>query len=194
MIDNFTKQVAAIKFRILYFCILIVAGVFITPLWPAFLIVWLSISLYWDYTGQSLQLTKDEHKVYNFLIYLYPLIGTLIKVFILTKYFTSIYFWLNRIEHAMWAMALVILLWPAWKSLQKKVGSIALVIIIFSVVCLFGNMVEIVEFGFRYFRTISDSSVFYYTDTLFDIISNFFGAGLGILVILKSVKPKLLTK
>lgn len=94
----------------------------------------------------------------------------------------------------MWAMALVILLWPAWKNLQGKVSNLVFTILILSVICLFGNMVEIVEFSFRYFKEVSDATGWYYSDTLFDIISNFFGAGLGILVILKASKPKTVDK
>jgi len=171
-----------------------VGGVLVSPLWPPFLGVWLLISLYFDYTKQTAKLNIQESRVYNLLIYLYPLLGTLIKIFILTKTLTFTYFWLNRVEHGMWAMALVILLWPAWKSLEGGVSNLVFAILVLSVICLFGNMVEIVEFSFRYFMEVSDATGWYYNDTLFDMISNFFGAGLGILVILKVSKPKIVDK
>ena len=190
MISKLIELMQTTKYTLGYFIILIIGGFYISPFWLAFLVVWLTIILYWQYSGQLQKLTTKESKIYRLLTYLYPFLGTLIKFFILTKSFTASYFWLNRVEHSMWAMALVILLWPAWKSLQNKVSPLVLFILILSVISLFGTMVEILEFNFRYIKQISDVSAWYYSDTMFDIISNLFGASFGFLVI-KSLEQKI---
>ena len=201
-IPSFLK---ASKLRILYFALLILGGFWISPLWPVFLAIWLFISLFWSYTKQVELLSETEKKVYHFSLYFYPILGTLIKVYILFDFIPYTYFWVNRFEHALWAMALVILMLPAWKilkvgfeadkilkrvqddrietqddkseiiidiNLTQKFSTLALFIIVVGVICLFGNMVEFVEYAFRFYGNYQYKYAAYYPDTIFDMMSN----------------------
>jgi len=53
MIAQITSLANDLKFRILYFLVLMLAGYWISPLWPAFLAIWLGISLFWSYLKQD---------------------------------------------------------------------------------------------------------------------------------------------
>jgi len=229
MPDRILTLIKATKLRIGYFLILMLGGFWISPLWSVFLAVWLGISLFWTYTKQDQVLSVFEKKVYNFSLYFYPILGTLIKVYIYLDKFPGTYFWVNRFEHTLWAMALVVLLLPFWKwlwvglkadkilkqvqddtvvSVQDDTGEIqsdksevavaaikdrhgkktaqllALFMIVVGVICLFGNMVEFVEYGFRVLGHLDYKYALYYPDTIYDMMSNVVGATLGFLVVI----------
>jgi hypothetical protein len=181
------------KLRIIYFLILMLGGFWISPLWPVFLAVWLGISLFWSYTKQDQVFNQSESKVYLFSLFFYPILGTLIKVYIFLVKFPDTYFWVNRLEHTLWAMALVILLLPFWKRLWIGLKGLprfarndhifALFIIVVGVICLFGNMVEFVEYAFRFLGHLQWKYDKCYPDTIFDMMSNVVGASLGFAVV-----------
>lgn len=190
---NISALVQSIRFRIAYFLILALGGFWISPLWPVFLAVWLFISLFWSYTKQVEVLSEVEKRVYHISLYFYPILGTFIKIYIFVDWFPNTYFWVNRFEHALWAMVLVVLMLPFWKRLwvglrglpryARNDNTIALFITIVGVICLFGNMVEFVEYGFRLLGGYQYKYALYYPDTMFDMISNIVGATAGFLVV-----------
>ncbi len=193
MSEKFSTLIKASKLRILYFLILMLGGFWISPLWPVFLGIWLLISLFWSYTKQVEILSRFEKQVYHFSLYFYPILGSIIKYYIFVDLFPNTYFWVNRFEHALWAMALVVLMLPFWKGLSvglkglpryaRNDSTFALFIIIVGVICLFGNMVEFVEYALRFMGNMQWKYDKYYPDTMFDMMSNVIGAIAGFLVV-----------
>lgn len=168
-------------------------GFWISPLWPVFLAIWLGISLFWSYTKQDQVLSVFENKIYLSSLFFYPVLGTLIKIYIYIDRFPSTYFWVNRVEHSLWAVALVVLLLPFWKRLwvglkglpryTRNDNILDLFMIVVGVICLFGNMVEFVEYGFRVLGGYQYKYAVYYPDTMYDMMSNVVGATLGFLIV-----------
>ncbi len=172
-----------LKFRLVYFTILAAIGFLIAPTWLIFLLVWLGISLFWSVFDKVKVLSPLENQLYTGSLYLYPLLGSVIKFVILGLKSDNFYFWVNRVEHSLWAMALVVLLLPAWKMIytktQSKIAHLGLFILVLSVICFFGNLVEFVEFGLRVLWGLNSKYALYYPDTIFDMMSNLVGASLG---------------
>jgi hypothetical protein len=191
MTDSISTLIKASKLRILYFLILMLGGFWISPLWPVFLVIWLGISLFWSYTKQDQVLSIFEKTIYLFSLFLYPILGTIIKIYIYLDKFPNTYFWVNRFEHSLWAMALVVLLLPFWKRLwvglsikDSNMNTLTLFIIVVGVICLFGNMVEFVEYTMRFMGNMQWKYDKYYPDTMFDMMSNVVGATLGFLIVM----------
>ena len=176
-----------IKLRLLYFTVLAVVGFWIAPTWIIFLLVWLGISLFWSAFDRVKLLSPLQNQLYMASLYFYPLLGSVIKFVILGLKSDSVYFWVNRFEHAIWALALTIILLPAWAMIDLKaksiLGNFGLFIVILGVICLFGNMVEFVEFGLRLNWQLNHKYALYYPDTIFDMISNIVGASVGFVLV-----------
>lgn len=183
-----TDYIVKERWFFIYFSTLIFTGYFLVKLWPLFLIVWAGIAMFWSISGKIKILSETEYKIYSYSLYIYPLIGTLIKLYIFLDIIPYTYFWVNRIEHSLWAFALVILYLPFWKKLSTFTTSLGMIILIVGFVSLLGNMVEFVEYLVRLLSNLSYKYSLYYPDTIYDMFSNIAGAGIGALLILKVFK------
>ena len=169
------------KYSLLYFAILILSGLFIFPVWSVMITVWACLYFFIILKKYEQVLNSSELKFWKYVVFLYPLIETLIKAAI--EFNIVPYSWrpLNILEHLAWSTCMFLILMPFTKKLIAKNGKILGLSIIFGFVIVIGNLNELLEFALRIFWNLDSQKLFaaYYLDTIIDLIVNLMGSLIG---------------
>lgn len=166
--------------------ILIAIGHFTFPIMSVMLICWFSIAAFVKVKNFDKRLSRSERKLFFITIILYPIIETVIKYLLVNDIIPYSWFWINRVEHFLSAIAIEILFYPFLKPTLSKLNKIESFIFIVCVVVFIGNLNEFFEYLIRHILNTYRLD-FYYWDTIYDMVMNILGAALGF-CILKSVK------
>ena len=96
------------------------------------------------------------------------------------------WFWLNRLEHFCWAMALVIIFLPIFSDIWKGLSWWQNLLLVVSFVCLIGNLNEFLEYFIRLLLNKKNQLqlAVYYWDTIYDMMMNIVG-GFGGFVVMR---------
>ena len=132
-------------------------------------------------------LDPNQLKLWIFIFYGYPLIETIIKIFIYFNIIPYSYDALNIAEHAFWAFCMTIYLLPFFKS--KSNFGIIHAIALLGIVILIGNINEFVELAIRmavFRKTTAEYWSLAYFDTMRDLLMNIAGSSLGIAFLTRS--------
>lgn len=122
---------------------------------------------------------------YTALIYLYPTLETGIKTLLAIDLFPYSYYWLNRIEHFGWSVAITLLLFPIWVRVRPKISDLTLVCLIVGNITIVGNLNEFLEFGLLINLAKTAQTSYYYVDSITDMATNLIGSMVGAYIVLK---------
>lgn len=118
-------------------------------------------------------------------VYLYPIIELVIKYMIVFDVISYSWFWLNRVEHFVWVVAVEILLMPAFSRTLKKLSWKESMVFVVSAMVFIGNLNEFMEYILRAYLGFGSRDKFglYYWDTIYDQVVNLAGAVVGFILI-----------
>lgn len=163
----------------IYFAALITFSLFIFTNWTFMLVVWIGLILFFNKKAQLLP--KAQKHLFQIVTFGYPLIASVIKFMIEKDVIPYSWFWLNRFEHFFWALSMTIVFLPLAHQFSKVVNSKWLLIVQGCVAITLGNVIEVIEFSLR--RNLADTRLgLYYSDTMFDILMNFLGVFVAIVI------------
>jgi hypothetical protein len=174
---------------------LLVFGYWLSPLWFIMLFVWVSMTVFIKMKRYNVELSLYERNAFEYTIYLYPLIETILKFMIVKDIIPYSWFILNRIEHFSWAFVMGILILPLLKNKLKTKDIVLQGLVFIGLVIIIGNINEFFEYFIRIFIIKPDDYYrisLYYSDTIIDLIVNVFGAIAGYCFILFLNKKSLL--
>ncbi|GAB4149596.1 MAG: hypothetical protein OHK0017_13850 [Patescibacteria group bacterium] len=166
---------------------LILFGFITLNTWGLMLCAWFGMAAWLIYRKRMLPKQLSISAIYLLVIYLYPVLETIIKFAIQYNFIPGTWFWLNRAEHFFWAVAVSVLFLPYWSSIKYKITQLQLNLLIVGLVVILGNFVEFLEFGLRIqWGTINNvRGVIYYWDTIYDLMTNVIGAVVGLYIVTK---------
>lgn len=169
----------------LYFIMCLLASYFIFLFWGIMLAVWFGALILIQFKGYDLELNRKERLLFDINAHLYPLLGTLIKVMIVENIIPDSWFWLNRLEHYIWAVAIGILFFPLLKDSFAKLHLMSKFILFVGLVVILGNLNEFMEYGLRIYMNLTTQYLFseYYKDTIIDLVTNVLGAVTGFVIV-----------
>lgn len=152
--------------------------------------IWFGIFFVFRKTSLEKQLSEKERQLYLNTIWIYPLVETSLKWMIEKNVIPYSWFWLNRLEHFSWAIAVGIIFLPAYADISKKLKWWQNLILVTSLVCLLGNLNEFLEYFVRVKANLTDDKHFavYYWDTIYDMMMNMMGGFVGFLVLTWNAK------
>ncbi|MDD3648075.1 MAG: hypothetical protein PHS44_06285 [Candidatus Dojkabacteria bacterium] len=149
------------------------------------LLVWGIIFFVARKKGLLDKLSHSEQGLYHFIIITYPIFETIIKYLLVENVIPGSWIWLNRVEHFLSAIGIQMLFYPFLKSTLIKLKKLEQYIFITSFTVLVGNLNEFAEYFIRIGMNLTDVYSFssYYSDTIYDMIVNTFGATAGYFLI-----------
>ncbi|HLP90595.1 MAG TPA: hypothetical protein VK184_18685 [Nostocaceae cyanobacterium] len=158
--------------------------------WVVMVVIWFGLFFIFRWQNLEAKLSDSEHFIYLTTVLVYPLLGSWIKWMIEKNIIPYSWFWLNRLEHFSWALAVVILLLPLFIDIWKISNWWQNLILILGLVCLLGNINEFLEYFLRAnSKTINYQLLaIYYQDTIYDMIMNIIGGFVAFLVLMWQIK------
>ncbi len=152
--------------------------------WTALLIIWFSLILFSKWYKKYREIPSGLKSLYQFNIYLYPIVATAIKYAIEANLIPYSWFWLNRLEHGFWSFCVIILLLPLTIETLKQ-SKFLFFILNLGLIAILGNLIEILEYFIRVLVNLNDYYILsvIYQDTVLDMITNFIGGAIGIFII-----------
>ncbi len=171
----------------LYFAVLVLFSFFIFSNWTFMLFVWLILIVIFE--KKAATMPQSYRKTFAIVVYLYPLIASIIKFMVVNNTIPYSWFWLNRLEHLTWSFSMTVILCPLVYQAIKLIKSKYLFILLACITIVLGNIIEIIEFCLR--QNMSDTYMgLYYGDTMLDIIMNFTGSIIAAIFLYFSLKKK----
>lgn len=169
----------------LYFVALVLFSLFIFTNWTFMLVVWIGLIVV--FYQKALLLPNGLKKLFQIVTFGYPLIASIIKFMIEKDVIKYSWFWLNRFEHFFWAFSMTIILLPLAHQFSKTIDKKWLLLVQGCIAITLGNIIEVIEFCLR--SNLTDTRFgLYYSDTMFDILMNFLGVIIAILISYKLIK------
>lgn len=170
---------------IFYATCLILFSLTIFSNWVLMVCIWFGLFFTFKMTQLESRLLAKEHNLYLNTVLLYPLAETWIKWGMVkhNPYLSN--FWLNRLEHFCWSVAIVIIFLPVFTGVYKSLKWWQSLVFVISFICLVGNLNEFFEYFVRMQLNLTKSQqfAFYYWDTIYDMIMNLIGASIGFLIL-----------
>lgn len=148
--------------------------------WVVMVSVWFGLFFIFRFTKLESKLSDKEHKLYLATVLLYPVVETGIKWMIVKNVIPYSWFWLNRLEHFSWAIAVTILFLPTYTDIWKNLKWWQSMIFVVGLVCILGNFNEFFEYGLRMGN--SKNFAAFYWDTIYDMMINMMGGLVGFVV------------
>jgi hypothetical protein len=149
-------------------------------------IIWFSLFFIFRFTQLETKLSETQQTIYLTTILLYPLVESWIKWMIEKNIIPYSWFWLNRLEHFSWALAVVIIFLPLFKELLQTLNWWQYLIFVLGLISILGNCNEFLEY---WLRASSSKTVnyrlwsFYYSDTIYDMMMNIMGGYAGFILL-----------
>lgn len=168
------------------FASLIIAFTFtIFSNWVILSCVWFGAFFIFRFSGLEAKLPNKEHRLYLMTMYIYPLIETSITWVIKKNIVPFSWNVLNRLEHFVTSVAVVIIFLPLFTHVWANMKWWQSLVFIIGLVCLVGNINEIFEYSLRACcRPYSDFKyATYYWDTIYDTVMNIVGGLIGFVII-----------
>ncbi len=145
------------------------------------LIVWIGLIVF--FYKKALVLPNGLKKLFQIVTFGYPLVASIIKFMIEKDVIKYSWFWLNRFEHFFWAFSMTIILLPLAHQFSKTIDKKWLLLVQGCIAITLGNLIEVIEFCLR--SNLTDTKFgLYYSDTMFDILMNFLGVIIAIVICL----------
>lgn len=131
------------------------------------------------------RLTGTQLQLFWAVVYLYPILELILKYMIVFDVISYSWFWLNRLEHFVWVVAVEILLMPVFSHTLKKLNWKESLVFVVSVMVLIGNLNEFMEYILRAYLGVGSRDKFglYYWDTIYDQVVNLTGAVVGFILV-----------
>ena len=145
--------------------------------WVGMVFIWFGLFFTFRFTNLESTLSAKEHKLYLSTVLIYSLVETWIKLMIEKNALPDSWFWLNRLEHFCWAMALVIIFLPIFSDIWNRLSWWQNLLFVVSFACLLGNLNEFLEYFIRLLLNKKNQSqlAVYYWDTIYDMMMNIVG-------------------
>ncbi len=168
-----------IKTVVIFAVIMALISFFELSLWSIMIIVWFGIGIFILQKKLHERLNPSELKLWIILLYGYPVIETILKLFIEFNVIPYSYTTLNIAEHMIWALCISLYIWPFFKG-NTNIG--IRFIALAGMVIFIGNINEFLELGIRLYIGLNNQTrlAAYYTDTMQDLAMNIIGMCLGI--------------
>jgi len=95
------------------------------------------------------------------------------------------WFWLNRLEHFCWSLAVVIIFLPIFIDIWKTLTWWQNLTFAIGLVCILGNLNEFFEYFLRSRSSVTNYRLFaaFYWDTIYDMMINMMGGFVGFVVL-----------
>ncbi|HEY9703034.1 MAG TPA: hypothetical protein V6C58_11335 [Allocoleopsis sp.] len=155
--------------------------------WVILICVWFSLFFLFRFTKLEEQLTNIERVFYLSTILAYPIMASLIKWMIAKNIIPNSWWWLNRFEHGIWALAMVIFCLPLYTNFWRLLNWWQSLLFILGLVCLLGNLNEFAEFFTRMpppkIKINDKIFAIYYIDTIYDMMMNILGGFIGFAIL-----------
>jgi hypothetical protein len=162
----------------LYFAALILFSLFIFTNWTFMLVVWIGLIVV--FYKKARLLPPGLKKLFQIVIFGYPLVASIIKFMIEKDIIKYSWFWLNRFEHFFWAFSMTIVLFPITYPFRKILNKKWLLLIQGCITITLGNVIELIEFAMR--QSLTDTRLgLYYSDTMLDLVMNFSGVTIALI-------------
>lgn len=145
-----------------------------------FLIFWI-----FRLTGWEAQLHDRAHQLYLLAMLLYTPLETAVQWMVVNGRIPGDFTWVNRLEHACWAMMLTLLFLPLMVPIWHKLNRWQSLLFVLGFTCLLGNLNEFFEYVVRIQETPIKQALFahFYGDTIYDMIMNLCGSFAGFLAL-----------
>jgi len=98
------------------------------------------------------------------------------------------WFWLNRLEHFSWALAVVILFLPLYRDVWNILNWWQNLIFVIGLICILGNLNEFLEYFLRMRSQNYRALAAYYWDTIYDMMINIVGGFVGFVVLRRQTR------
>jgi hypothetical protein len=154
--------------------------------WVMMISVFFGIFFLFRFTRRTDQLTTLERQIYHWIMVLYPLAETAVQWMAKQGWLTQNWMIINRVEHSVWAMFIVVLFSPIFSEFWKFLKPWQNLLCVVGSVCLLGNLIEFLEFYFRLspgWIILPERSGIFYTDTILDMMMNLLGGSIGFLIL-----------
>jgi len=176
----------AIRYILFYFIFLGFISFFIYPLLVVLMTVWSSITLLCIKRRSFVELATSDQKLFLTTALIYPLIAALLKLLIIRDLIPHSFYFLNTIEHCLWAFSFTIILTTFFVNIKKKLLPIEHTMLLITVVSTIGIVNEVFEYSIRIIIHLTDQSLFaaYYPDTIKDLCVNIIGSSIGAILML----------
>lgn len=156
------------------------------------LTVWAGFYYFLLYKKYDEVLNPKERKLWLAIVFLYPIVETLIKVSIEANFIPYSWRPINIAEHILWSTSMYLILLPITKRFINKNGLFLGLAITFGFVIVIGNINEFVEAALRFWWNLNTESrlIAYYFDTIIDLIDNCIGSTISLLICLNLFRKR----
>jgi hypothetical protein len=173
----------------LLFSFLFISGAYILQLgifWKIFLFIWFGAMFIAKFLNLFAELSSAQKTIFSFMYYGYPVIGNFLEYMIHHDVISYSWRVLNCLEHIAIMIALSFLFFLFLKKTTDALPRIQYMLFYFSLLITVGSAIEILQYCYRIFfvnpSLVQMSS--YYTDSIIDMMTNFFGAFVSVVFLL----------
>lgn len=152
--------------------------------WKLLIVIWTVIAISVRIFGFLKTTTINFKKLWLFSIFFYTIIETTIRIFISRELIENSWRFLNSLEHFSWMTFTLILAYPFFYEMLKKLNSFHKFLHLFGFLMTIGIFNEIFEYSIRSHQQIPfDKLAYYYKDTIYDLSINIPGVIFGMFLI-----------
>lgn len=180
---NIFKIIKPTWFWLFFATCLIVFSFTVFSTWVLMVGIWFGLFFIFRFTQLEAKLSEEEQRIYLTTVLLYPLIESWIKWMIIKNIIPYSWFWLNRLEHFSWALAVVILFLPLYRDVWNILNWWQNLIFVIGLICILGNLNEFLEYFLRSQSQNYRALAAYYWDTIYDMMINIVGGFVGFVVL-----------
>ncbi len=153
--------------------------------WKLLIIIWTGITIFVRLGGFLKIIPVRLGKLWLVSVFFYPLVETVIRIYIAKEIIAYSWRYFNTAEHFFWMMFLLIISYPLFYKVLQKLNGLQSFLHLFGFLMVVGIFNEFFEFIIRfYIHNIpqSDMGVFY-EDTIYDLSINIPGVIAGMILV-----------
>lgn len=153
--------------------------------WKLLIIIWTGIAVFVRAGGFLKIVPVRLSKFWLVSVFIYPLVETIIRIYIAKELIGGSWRYFNTAEHFFWMMFLLIIAYPLFYKVLQKLGGLHKFLHIFGFLMVVGIFNEFFEFIIRdYIHNISlEEFAYFYRDTIYDLSVNIPGVIAGMILV-----------
>lgn len=152
--------------------------------WKLMIFIWTGIVLFVKFGGFLNKVPIRLKKLWLVSIFLYPLVETIIRIYIAKDIIAYSWRYFNLAEHFVWMMFLLIISYPLFYETLKKLDKKHRFLHLFGFLMIIGIANEVFEYIMRVYHQVPQYLLAsYYKDTIYDLSINVPGVIAGMLLV-----------
>ncbi len=148
------------------------------------IIIWTGVTIFVRVGGFLKIIPVRLSKLWIVSVFIYPLVETVIRIYIAKEIIAYSWRYFNTAEHFFWMMFLLVISYPLFYNVLQKLNGLHRFLHLFGFLMIVGIFNELFEFVMRIRNLVPPEKLaYYYKDTIYDLSINIPGVIAGMILV-----------